>query len=125
MRSYCRWSSENYTCDLYVYLASDGNYVTHVAAKRVVKAMDFPTIDLSSVTTIYESCIRQRDALSHVIYEPIGLPYDGHSFTNDNLTDLLQTLIMLKKIGYNIPKNAFLAIIRDIKREPPEPIVLF
>lgn len=34
--SYCRWSSDNWKCDLYCYEDANG-YITHVADNRIVK----------------------------------------------------------------------------------------
>lgn len=43
--SYCRWSSMDFKCDLYIYEAEDGIAI-HVASNRVIG--DVPAIDWSS-----------------------------------------------------------------------------
>lgn len=34
--SYCRWSSDNWRCDVYVYQDTNGGWTTHVAGRRHV-----------------------------------------------------------------------------------------
>lgn len=34
LMSYCRWSSMNWMCDVYVYEDVDGGWATHVAGRR-------------------------------------------------------------------------------------------
>lgn len=74
--SYCRWSTDDFTCDLYCYESSEG-YVTHVAS--------------------YKDS-REKDSR-----EPIGLAYDGQSFLDETPEDFLATLTMLKEAGYTFP----------------------
>ena len=68
--SYCRWSSMDFKCDLYVYEASDG-IVIHVASNRVVG--DVPVIDWSSAETLHSTYKAQMEFLDTAEREPINL----------------------------------------------------
>ena len=53
--SYCRWSSDDFQCDVYVYESVAGGFVTHVAANRVVFRMNCLPWFLSSRSTLTSS----------------------------------------------------------------------
>lgn len=107
--SYCRWSSDDFGCDLYVYEASDG-FCIHVAASRVVG--DVPKIDWSSPETLYESYNTQMKFMGTAKRKSIGLPHDGDNFYGLDQMRAVETLIHLKNTGYKFPYG----IICDIER---------
>lgn len=105
--SICRWSSMDFTCDLYCYESEQG-YVTHVAASRVVG--NIPKVDsslfLESTEGNFEKFLEQQraqfDFLATAEREPIGLKYDGCTFYDSKET-FLSRLATLREDGYNFP----------------------
>lgn len=108
--SFCRFSSDNWRCDVYCYEHVDGGFTTHVAGNRIVG--DIPTepswdllkdnpdqfmVEHNAVMAFLETCKR----------DPIGLPHDGAHFNDATLGDMRATLQMLKAEGYNVPAFVF------------------
>ena len=108
--SLCRWSSMNWSCDLYIYEGCDGKWHTHVAHNRIMG--DIPQVDNTVfMKDIYteelgkiwmEQNKVQMTFLESCERKPIGLKYDGQSFVDDKET-LLGRLKILKDEGYNFP----------------------
>lgn len=97
--SYCRWSSDNFGCDLYCYEDVAGGWTTHVAGRRHVG--EIPSVDwTASPEQIAAAHKAQTDALAASPLEPIGLPHDGATFRDGTLEDFLATLLMLREAGY-------------------------
>jgi hypothetical protein len=83
--SYCRWSTNNFQCDAYVYESDDG-WVLELAAKRY-----------QDDGTIVE----------------IGLPYDGQSFLFSHPIECAIKLLEMKLVGYWIPQYAITDLIEE------------
>jgi hypothetical protein len=120
--SYCRWSSDDFKCDLYCYEDSYG-YTTHVAGRRVVG--DVPHVDWTKLTTdstqeFAAQYTAQSAWLATAKREPIGLPYDGESFHDPNLESFLATVTMLRDAGYHVPTYVFDAIWEEMVDEAKE-----
>lgn len=106
--SFCRWSSMDFSCDLYCYEA-ETCYVTHVAMSRVVG--DIPKVDsslfLENTEENFQEFLSQQkaqfDFLETARREPIGLKYDGQTFYDDKETFLVR-LKYLREEGYNFPE---------------------
>ncbi len=114
--SYCRWSSDDFNCDLYCYADCMGGYTTHVASNRVVG--DVPKVPWSLLnegkfTEFVEASKKQSDFLEKCEHRKIGGPYDGQSFNDRTLEDFLARLIELRKVGYHFPDY----VIEDVKEE--------
>lgn len=115
--SYCRWSSDNFKCDLYCYEDSGGGFTTHVASNRVLD--DIPKVPhILKVTTeeYMEAHKLQSIFLDSAEHRPIGLPYDGKSFNDDDLQSFLERLLLLREVGYNFP-DFVLSTVNDEIRE--------
>lgn len=117
--SYCRWSSDNWKCDVYCYGSGHG-FTTHVAGNKTVgdapeldwSLMDDPN-DKAALALFQKQYETQMAWLSTAERKPIGLAYDGESFDDPDLKSFLATLIMLKKAGYNVPDY----VIEDVRSE--------
>lgn len=114
--SYCRWSSDNYQCDLYCYESSLG-YQTHVGSYRVVG--DVPVLpewgrlpEPEWVAQMVQKCAAQHAYLDIASRVPIGLPYDGESFSDTDLEGFLERLLDLRALGYRFPEYVL-----DVVRE--------
>lgn len=116
--SYCRWSSDDFGCDLYCYESDDG-YTTHVASNRVVG--EVPKIDFSLLTVSGDAFMRQHQAqmdyLRSAKRERILLPHAGETFVDDDLESFAQRLHYLRACGYRFPDEVFIAIERERQAE--------
>lgn len=112
--SYCRWSSDDFKCDVYAYESEDG-YQIHVAAQRVVGDVP-PLLNILEVDTesFMESYRKQREYLETAERKKIGLEYDGMSFSLDTLDGFLEKLKDIKAKGYNIPDYVFECIFSEM-----------
>lgn len=108
--SFCRWSSMDFTCDLYCYESSEG-FVTHVASSRVIG--DIPKLDWSfllnpkseeEMEKFLKSQEEQFKFLDTAKREFIGLPSDGMTFVDETEENFLNRLEMLREQGYNFPE---------------------
>ena len=120
--SYCRWSGDNWTCDLYCYADASGGYTTHVAGRRLVEAApraDFPRgdttdADWEAFAVAHEA---QMEWLNTAERKDIGGPYDGESFNDPDLASFLARVTMLRDAGYNVPEYVFDAINDEMAEE--------
>lgn len=110
--SYCRWSSDNFSCDIYAY-ESDQGFVIHICGGRYKG--DIPKVDMSflenntpeNVQKYIDSSKKQSKHLKKYGTEPINLPLAGESFTFPDLQSFYDKMIELKNIGYVIPDRVF------------------
>lgn len=117
--SYCRWSSDNWKCDLYCYADVSGGYTTHVAGrKRVGHIPDVPDILTTPSDEWTKAYKTQMAALKSTKLIDIGLPYDGMSFNDDDLESFLDRVNCLKEAGYRVP----MYVLEDIEEEIEEGI---
>jgi len=110
--SYCRWSSDAFKCDVYCYEHCDGGFQIHVAGSRSdghITALDWSTPD-----SLKETHNRQIADLDKAEHKPIGLKYDGQSFSLDDAVECLQMLQHLRDTGYNVPQHALDALAEEL-----------
>lgn len=119
--SYCRWSSDNWKCDVYCYEDVRGGWTTHVAGmKRIgeIPIYEFPKDDSPEEQ---ERFMREykahNEAVDKSTLEPIGLPHDGETFNDDTLEEFRGRLTMLKEAGYHVPKWVFETIDEEMLSE--------
>ena len=111
--SYCRWSSMDYQCDLYVYEHCDGGFVTIVAKNRVVFAEPLPSevpFDADHCHEWYARHQQVMDLVGRSERRPIGLPHDGESFNDPSPADCADRLERLRALGYKVPQRAIDAL---------------
>lgn len=130
--SYCRWSSNDYTCDVYVYGSVGDFWATHVAARRWVSTTELPEpVDLvpgdeASFKAWYERhrAVLDRhgdpdhgywlDLVEHV--GPGGADDVGASFEHDTPGGCADNLQRLADLGLNVPEQ----VITDLREEQYE-----
>jgi hypothetical protein len=133
--SFCRWSSDNFQCDLYCYEDVSGGITTHVASNRVVGEIPEAPFELlmNEGSTIPEQVLnrmteanlkrymeahrRQMDFLETCKREPIGLPYDGQSFNDPDYESFLARLLHLRETGYHFPDYVLDLVKEAIKEQ--------
>jgi hypothetical protein len=115
--SYCRWSSDDYRCDLYCYEDVSVGWTTHVAARRVVG--DIPKLvfeklesDPGAFAASYEA---QAKFLDTAEYADIGGPFDGESFNDSTLRAFRERIVRLRAAGYHCPDSVLDEIDAEIK----------
>ena len=107
--SYCRWSSDGFQCDVYVYESADG-WITHVAAKR--RAARAPELNWSTQERWTQTHAAQRAFLDDPNNPslPIGLSEDGKTFCDESPAACAAQLLRLREIGYQVPQDAIDAL---------------
>ena len=107
--SYCRFSNDDYQCDVYCYEDVMGGFTTHVASNRPVLDVDLPPFVPFEKDQIDAWMARHNAVMAWVEKaerKPIGLPHDGERFNDPTAGDAADRLQMLKDAGYNVPQYA-------------------
>ena len=111
--SYCRCSSEGFTCDVYVYESVAG-FITHVGKNRITeRAPDiWPEGDASPEEM--QACLdKHRAHMANAKFEPIGLPCDGETYNDETAGECAERLTLLQSLGYNVPDYAIDALLEE------------
>ncbi len=133
--SFCRFSSMNWMCDVYVYEDVSGGFTTHVARNRRIFP-PIPDIPITSLPrlggkwdnearmSVYPSRWRKVVATAFLRFwtfwhgrvhmasldlipsRTIGLPHDGETYSDESPGECADTLLMLRAAGYNVPQYA-------------------
>jgi hypothetical protein len=130
--SYCRWSSDGYGCDVYVYEDVSGGFTCHVASRKIVNLheapqhpnlLDYPRSDDGKITeeALTDFMVKHRAYMDWLrdkaVREPIGLEWDGKSFNVETATSMGNELAMLKAHGYSVPQYAIDALWEEGKEK--------
>lgn len=142
--SYCRFSSDNWKSDVYVYEDVGGGWTTHVAMRRR-KIQPIPDILCSrfagrvhewsgcnmnpeTLEFTYPNIFKKyvyRAWISVVVFwhkwihggtlhliplHPIGLAFDGESFSDGTALECAKRLEWLRAMGYHVPQKAIDAL---------------
>ena len=113
--SYCRWSSDNHACDVYVYQDYTGAYVIHVACNKPVgeiPKLPYPVTDTKEFVVAYKA---HHEFLRTCERAPIGLEYDGKTFIDGSPSECAMRLERLRDMGYRVPQYAIDALHEEQK----------
>ena len=141
--SYCRFSSDNFRCEVYVYAHCDGGYVTHVAGNRfIIPPIPEPPLSLiisrggefsreqrrvvykrridaaiANITARIYIWLRKPHDWSLAMFprRDIGLPCDAASFSDDTASACADRLENLRRIGYRVPQYAIDALRAEVE----------
>lgn len=119
--SFCRWSSDDYQCDVYVWADCEGGYRTEVAGRRRIFKVSLPppvTLpvgaansserDAWAVATVER--MRTVDALlddeSRSEWLDLPTPEGGNSYWHDTADEAADNLERLRGLGFNVPQYA-------------------
>jgi hypothetical protein len=111
--SYCRWSSDDYQCDVYVYEDVCGGFTTHVAGGRYVFKEPLPppvSWDPQNMQAWFDRHDKVTQMVEDAETQAIGLPHDGESFNDDTAEECANRLEALRALGYNVPQYAIDAL---------------
>lgn len=114
--SYCRWSSDDFQCDVYCYENVSGAWTTHVAGrKRVLSEPLPPPPDISDAEAWLRRHALVRQIIDRSELVDIGLPHDGTTFDDPSPAAMIETLLMLRAEGYRVPEYAIEALREEMK----------
>lgn len=121
--SYCRWSSDNFQSDLYVYEDVYGGWTIHVAGNRIVG--DVPPIvwplDPKNGAQFGEY-VASRSAQSAFLEtanrETIKLPGAGETFVTDSPGACADKIEELASIGFIVPAG----VVEELRAEDAESV---
>lgn len=106
--SYCRFSSDDFRCDIYAYESAEG-FIVHVASVRYLG--DIPKLqptpeqgDDSGWKAWHKAHSAQSEFLLTAKTEPIGLLSDGEVFVFPTEDEMFAGCLVLKEAGYSIPE---------------------
>jgi len=111
--SYCRWSSDDFQCDVYVYEDCTGGFTTHVAGRRHVFKESLPPIvpmDEKLKDEYFERYNKVIEIVKISDVVDIDLPCAGESFNDDTAGECADGLESLRAMGYNVPQYAIDAL---------------
>ena len=107
--SYCRFSSDDFKCDVYCY-AGTGGYVTHVAKARHVGNTPIPPLPEAwweaPVPELQAALDAQRGWLEAAKLVPIELPGAGETYCDDDAAGAAARLESLRDVGFQVPQYA-------------------
>lgn len=112
--SYCRFSSDDFQCDVYVYESDDG-FVTHVADVRLV--FDRPLPPAVDIRTDLEGWAARNRMLHEAVDRAkrvrIDLPSAGEMFIDDTAGECAARLVSLRAEGLTVPGYAVEALLEE------------
>lgn len=104
--SYCKWSTDNYQCDLCCYDGLSGGITIHVGTHRLKESPPaLPSIENTDIDDFLDSFNRHNEFMMTAVRVPIGLAYDGQTFRVKNEQIFLEKLELLKSAGYIFPHS--------------------
>lgn len=119
--AYCRWSSDNFKCDVYTYAHVDGSWTTHVAGRRRLGLETLPenpyTREAIGAPDWSERYKAYHKALGELPFVNIDLPHVGETFKDVGPKECADTLRMLRGLGYHVPEYA----IEELDQEAHDP----
>lgn len=122
--SYCRWSCDDYDCDLYIYADVNGGWTTHVASNRMVTDAKRPPKVQKREGESFEDWLHRWAKHHEVVMEwmetaqrePIGGPLDGESFNDPTAMACHDRALELRALGYRFPDH----VLEQLKEEGEE-----
>lgn len=138
--SYCRFSSMNFMCDVYVYEDVYGGWTTHVAGNRCIippipripwswlpkmgrydhatRSVVYPNRFIAALAWVWLRVIMASDRLQSwslrmIPRRAIGLPFDGGCFNDATAGACATRLIALRRLGYKVPDYAITALVEE------------
>lgn len=117
--SYCRWSTDEYQCDLYVYESVGGFWSTNVAGNRLAYKEPLPAevpFTADRLKEWHERHERVHAMVGEADRVDIDLPHVGESFADASAGACADRLEYLKGLGYRFPDDVIDAL-REEQRD--------
>jgi len=120
--SYCRWSSDDFQCDLYCYEDCTGGWTTHVARNKLVPKEPLPpkiAWKKGAGKKAADAWVARHNRVNEILKKArrvnLKLPLAGESFNDPTLEKFLERVISLRAIGYRCPDSLIEIIFEEIK----------
>lgn len=136
--SYCRFSSDDWRSDVYVYEHFAGGFVTHVASNKprgyVPRTLSWPPYAWKTGTLWrrigYAVWFRlhwwsynlQMAYIEVMPRRQLGLPSDGETYSDPDAEECVARLLGLRKLGYCVPQGAINALMEEAAEEHAGPL---
>lgn len=107
--SYCRFSSDNFRSDVYVYFSVENMFVCHIASRKISNIEECPQVEVPAEdpTLFYNQYKSRRKWMdSHAIRENIDHELAGTTFSTERPDDMAQSLLDLREEGFHVPQHA-------------------
>lgn len=119
--SYCRFSSNDWQSDVYVYGTLDETWMVHVAARRHVFKVPLPEPvslrdDPGAWAKRSVAIMDMLDDSEKCALEEINLPYANETFECQSPGEAANRLQELAALGYHVPDG----VIDDLRQEQLE-----
>ncbi len=109
--AYCRWSSDDYQCDIYAYESDCGGFCINVAKYRRHFSEPLPpAVDISNTKAFMERHNKVMEMLRSADSRQINLSRDGQRFSLDTAFEAVELLESLRDEGYRVPDYAIQAL---------------
>lgn len=116
--SYCRWSTDDFACDLYIYEDTGGGWTIHIARARLTEPappVSWPGEDWDGTDTeATDEFVRTHNAqMEHVATaerEVITLPHAGETLHLATAGDCADECERLRALGYRFPDYVITAL---------------
>lgn len=118
--AYCRWSSCNGYCDVYVYEDVEGGWTTHVATTRIPPGAPpnpYELLFAGDISGYHERNNERRAWVDSVERIRIDHPDAGKSFNHDTPRECAENLKRLKMEGIVVPDNAIRLLMEEARHE--------
>jgi hypothetical protein len=123
--AYCRFSSDDWRCDVYCYASVSGAWVTHVATNRHVG--ELPHVNswprfLAGELTAQEFCVLHAEQMRFLETAPrvrIELPHAGETFDDAGPAEMHERLTQLRALGYHVPGYVFAELAAEATEHKP------
>ena len=112
--SYCRFSSDDFQCDVYTYADCMGGYTTFIAECRYDLCKPLPPeVPMDDIKVWYKRERKVRRIIDKSKLVKIGLPCDGESYNDATAEECANRLESLKNMGYRVPRYAIDSLRED------------
>lgn len=114
--AYCRWSSDNWNSDVYVFEHYNGLYC--IMVRGSVYPKEFPVKPNAGEMGEEEYAQKLREygkLLVEVKMEKFDMPLAGQTIELSSLPQLYEKLIWMQQSGYNVPQFALDTIFKEMK----------
>lgn len=112
--SYCRWSSDCYQSDVYVYEDTSGGWTTHVAGSRHHPLKPCPTPPakhtVEATMAYWMECDEWLAGVSNWEFQNIDHEAAGRTFNDPTAKDCAERLRRMQSEGLIVPQYAIDAL---------------
>lgn len=118
--SYSRFSSDDWSCDLYIYADVSGGWTIHVAGNRINPEVEIPSVP-QFIESDPEGWLEKYNAQMEVVDKArrvhIDLPHAGETFHEPTPEATLDRVRELRALGYRCPDRVEERLLEDAVEE--------